>query len=50
MPLSLSLYQDRWLVVVGSFAAFLFGFGTGSNDVANAVSVTYMGTSAILLE
>ena len=23
--------------MVGAFAAFLFGFGTGSNDVANAV-------------
>eukprot|EP00243_Klebsormidium_subtile_P006301 TRINITY_DN2648_c0_g1_i1.p1 TRINITY_DN2648_c0_g1~~TRINITY_DN2648_c0_g1_i1.p1 ORF type:complete len:251 (+),score=49.77 TRINITY_DN2648_c0_g1_i1:283-1035(+) len=28
--------QYLWMVVVGSFVAFGFGWGTGSNDVANA--------------
>mmetsp|Transcript_37091 Transcript_37091/g.82502 ORF Transcript_37091/g.82502 Transcript_37091/m.82502 type:complete len:676 (-) Transcript_37091:1157-3184(-) len=28
--------EYMWLVVVGSFAAFAYGWGTGSNDVANA--------------
>jgi sodium-dependent phosphate transporter len=26
----------KWLIVCGSFSAFLFGWGTGANDVANA--------------
>ena len=31
-------FGDRytWLIVTGAFGAFLFGWGTGSNDVANA--------------
>lgn len=28
--------EYTWLLVCGAMAAFLFGFGTGSNDVANA--------------
>ena len=28
------MYQ--WFVVVGSLFAFIYGFGTGSNDVANS--------------
>lgn len=37
-----------WLVVVGVFAAFLFGWGTGSNDVANAFG-TSVGAKTLTL-
>lgn len=33
---SAALPQYLWLVVVGAMGSFAFGFGTGSNDVANA--------------
>lgn len=32
------MYQ--WFVVVGSFFAFMYGFGTGANDVGNAFSTS----------
>ncbi|GLC32995.1 hypothetical protein PLESTB_000382400 [Pleodorina starrii] len=38
-----------WLVVVGSFAAFAFGWGTGSNDVANAFG-TSVGAKTLTLK
>ena len=44
--MSLSL---QWLVVVGSLAAFAFGWGTGSNDVANAFG-TSVGSKALTLK
>eukprot|EP00879_Flechtneria_rotunda_P006676 GHRR01007016.1.p1 GENE.GHRR01007016.1~~GHRR01007016.1.p1 ORF type:complete len:614 (+),score=157.23 GHRR01007016.1:344-2185(+) len=37
-----------WLVVVGAFAAFGFGWGTGANDVANAFG-TSVGAKTITL-
>lgn len=37
-----------WLVVCGSFAAFLFGWGTGANDVANAFG-TSVGAKTLKL-
>jgi sodium-dependent phosphate transporter len=43
------LHQYEWLVVVGSFAAFAFGWGTGSNDVANAFA-TSVGSKALTLK
>ena len=39
----------QWLVIVGSLAAFLFGWGTGSNDVANAFG-TSVGSGALTLK
>ncbi|EFJ43878.1 hypothetical protein VOLCADRAFT_76547 [Volvox carteri f. nagariensis] len=38
-----------WLVVVGSMAAFAFGWGTGSNDVANAFG-TSVGAKTLTLK
>ncbi|GFR47206.1 hypothetical protein Agub_g8886 [Astrephomene gubernaculifera] len=38
-----------WLVVVGAFAAFAFGWGTGSNDVANAFG-TSVGAKTLTLK
>jgi len=40
--------QYLWLVVVGAFAAFAFGYGTGSNDVANAFA-TSVGAKTLTL-
>lgn len=37
-----------WLVVVGSFASFFFGWATGSNDVANAFG-TSVGSRTLSL-
>jgi hypothetical protein len=37
-----------WLVIVGAFAAFLFGFGTGANDVGNAFG-TSVGSKTLTL-
>ncbi len=39
----------QWLVIVGSMSAFLFGWGTGSNDVANAFG-TSVGSGALTLK
>lgn len=39
----------KWLVIVGSLAAFLFGWGTGSNDVANAFG-TSVGSGALTIK
>ena len=41
--------QYLWLVVVGAFAAFAFGYGTGSNDVANAFA-TSVGAKTLTLK
>jgi solute carrier family 20 (sodium-dependent phosphate transporter) len=41
--------QYLWLVVVGCFAAFAFGYGTGSNDVANAFA-TSVGAKTLTLK
>lgn len=41
--------QYNWLVIVGSLAAWLFGWGTGSNDVANAFG-TSVGSGALTLK
>ena len=30
----------EWFLVIGAFAAFAFGFATGSNDVANAFATS----------
>ncbi|KAH7290905.1 hypothetical protein KP509_30G068900 [Ceratopteris richardii] len=38
-----------WLVVAGALAAFLFGWATGSNDVANAFG-TSVGSKALTLK
>ncbi|KAG2490083.1 hypothetical protein HYH03_011389 [Edaphochlamys debaryana] len=38
-----------WLIVVGSMAAFAFGWGTGSNDVANAFG-TSVGAKTLTLK
>ena len=38
-----------WLLVVGAFAAFFFGWGTGSNDVANAFG-TSVGSGALTVK
>lgn len=38
-----------WLVVVGSLSAFAFGWGTGSNDVANAFG-TSVGAKTLTLK
>jgi sodium-dependent phosphate transporter len=38
----------EWLVVVGAFGAFAFGFATGANDVANAFG-TSVGSKALKL-
>jgi sodium-dependent phosphate transporter len=40
--------QYLWLVIVGAFAAFAFGWGTGSNDVANAFG-TSVGAKTLSL-
>jgi sodium-dependent phosphate transporter len=37
-----------WLVVVGAFGAFGFGWGTGANDVANAFG-TSVGSKTLTL-
>lgn len=42
----LSAYS--WMIYTGAFAAFLYGFGTGSNDVANAFG-TSVGSKALTL-
>ncbi|KAJ9532650.1 hypothetical protein QJQ45_010711 [Haematococcus lacustris] len=42
------LHEYLWLVVVGAFASFLFGYGTGSNDVANAFG-TSVGAKTLTL-
>ncbi|KAG0608617.1 hypothetical protein M758_8G119600 [Ceratodon purpureus] len=42
------LEEYVWLVVVGAFVAFGFGFGTGSNDVANAFG-TSVGSKTLTL-
>ena len=39
----------QWLVIVGALGAFLFGWGTGSNDVANAFG-TSVGSGALTLK
>ena len=39
----------QWLVIVGSLASCLFGWGTGSNDVANAFG-TSVGSGALTLK
>ena len=38
-----------WLIVIGSFGAFGFGWGTGSNDVANAFG-TSIGSKTLTLK
>ncbi|KXZ51046.1 hypothetical protein GPECTOR_14g33 [Gonium pectorale] len=38
-----------WLIVVGTFAAFAYGWGTGSNDVANAFG-TSVGAKTLTLK
>ncbi|KAJ9508203.1 hypothetical protein QJQ45_021537 [Haematococcus lacustris] len=38
----------KWLVVFGAFGSFLFGYGTGSNDVANAFG-TSVGSRTLTL-
>ncbi|KXZ44981.1 hypothetical protein GPECTOR_60g759 [Gonium pectorale] len=43
------LQEYLWLVVVGSLAAFAFGWGTGSNDVANAFG-TSVGAKTLTLK
>lgn len=40
--------EYMWLVIVGAFAAFGFGWGTGANDVANAFG-TSVGAKTITL-
>ncbi|KAJ9518990.1 hypothetical protein QJQ45_026329 [Haematococcus lacustris] len=42
------LPEYQWLVVVGAFVSFLFGFGTGANDVANAFG-TSVGAKTLTL-
>jgi solute carrier family 20 (sodium-dependent phosphate transporter) len=37
-----------WFIVVGAFAAFAFGFATGSNDVANAFA-TSVGSKTLTM-
>jgi len=44
-----ALPQYRWMVIVGAFAALIFGWGTGSNDVANAFG-TSVGSGALTLK
>lgn len=41
--------EYTWLVIVGALAAWLFGWGTGSNDVANAFG-TSVGSGALTLK
>lgn len=43
------LHEYLWLVVVGSFAAFAFGYATGSNDVANAFG-TSVGAKTLTMK
>jgi len=45
---NLLLAEYEWILVLGSFAAFIFGFGTGSNDVANAFG-TSVGSKTLSL-
>jgi sodium-dependent phosphate transporter len=41
VPLNgLALPGYEWFIVIGAFAAFAFGFATGSNDVANAFATS----------
>jgi sodium-dependent phosphate transporter len=47
--MAIALPQYSWLVVVGSFAAFAFGWATGSNDVANAFG-TSVGAKTLTLK
>lgn len=47
--MAVALPQYQWLVVVGSLAAFAFGWGTGSNDVANAFG-TSVGAKTLTLK
>ncbi|CAM9477726.1 unnamed protein product [Phaeothamnion confervicola] len=42
------LPEYTWLIAVGSLAAFLFGYATGANDVANAFA-TSVGSKALTL-
>ena len=45
-----SVYHPfEWLLIAGSFGAFFFSFGTGSNDVANAFA-TSVGAGMFLLQ
>jgi solute carrier family 20 (sodium-dependent phosphate transporter) len=46
-PLVLSC-RYTWFIVVGSLAAFAFGFATGSNDVANAFA-TSVGSKTLTM-
>ncbi|PNH04464.1 Phosphate-repressible phosphate permease [Tetrabaena socialis] len=41
--------EYTWFIVVGSMAAFAFGWGTGSNDVANAFG-TSVGAKTLTLK
>lgn len=43
-----ALPEYVWLVVVGAFVAFGFGWGTGANDVANAFG-TSVGSKTLTL-
>jgi solute carrier family 20 (sodium-dependent phosphate transporter) len=49
-PLLLCFHSCRytWFIVVGAFAAFAFGFATGSNDVANAFA-TSVGSKTLTM-
>ncbi|KAL2609408.1 hypothetical protein R1flu_027981 [Riccia fluitans] len=42
------MHEYLWLVVVGAFLAFAFGWGTGANDVANAFG-TSVGSKTLTL-
>eukprot|EP00611_Tribonema_gayanum_P006285 TRINITY_DN15595_c0_g1_i1.p1 TRINITY_DN15595_c0_g1~~TRINITY_DN15595_c0_g1_i1.p1 ORF type:complete len:561 (+),score=203.41 TRINITY_DN15595_c0_g1_i1:92-1684(+) len=43
-----ALPEYEWLIVVGAFAAILFGYATGANDVANAFA-TSVGSRALTM-
>lgn len=45
----LVLHEYTWLIVVGAFSAFLFGYATGANDVANAFA-TSVGSKALTMK
>ncbi|KAG6558217.1 hypothetical protein Mapa_000400 [Marchantia paleacea] len=42
------LEEYPWLVIVGAFVAFGFGFGTGANDVVNAFG-TSVGSKSLTM-
>jgi solute carrier family 20 (sodium-dependent phosphate transporter) len=47
--MSPALPQYLWLVITGSFAAFMYGYATGSNDLGNAFG-TSVGSKTLTLK